>query len=131
MGDYVIKVKALTDALASAGNQLTNMDIIDFVVKGLSVDYCPFISSMHSQLNIVFEDFLHLLIREDNFMKRQPSTIDTTTSPSVFSMSTTSILIKFLITMPRTTKNIKIKVAPRVVGLNLLAPLLSDSFATR
>lgn len=33
--DYVIKVRALTDALPFAGDKLLDMDIIDFVAKGL------------------------------------------------------------------------------------------------
>lgn len=46
-----------------------------FVAEGLSSEYLPFISSVHSQPNMVFEDFLHLLIWEDNFMKRETSAI--------------------------------------------------------
>lgn len=73
MSDFVIKVSALTDSLLATGDRLRDVDIIDFVVDGLGPKFQPFISSIHSQPNMLFDDFLHLVIKEDFFLKKLTS----------------------------------------------------------
>lgn len=66
MMDYIIKVRALIDSLISVGDTLADIDKTDFVCDGLGLEYRPFMFLIHSQ-EIIFEKFIHLVIREDAF----------------------------------------------------------------
>lgn len=51
MRDYVIKVKALTDILAVAGDLIKDCNIIDFVIEGLGPNFHPFVFPFsHNQI---------------------------------------------------------------------------------
>lgn len=71
MGEFIIKVRALTDSLSATTNRIQDVDIIDFVANNLGPKFRPFISSIHSQPNMLFDEFLHLVIKEDLFLKMQ------------------------------------------------------------
>lgn len=68
---HLIKVRAHSDNLAPADNWVNDHDKIEFVADGLGLDFRPFISSNHSQPMMLFDDFIHLLIREDMFLSCQ------------------------------------------------------------
>lgn len=86
MKDFVTKVHVLADSLfASVSSDLLHdQDFICFVLDGLGPNFQYFISSIHSQPNMMFDGFIHLIIQEDNFLKRQTTLSAIFSSPSVF-----------------------------------------------
>lgn len=73
MSDFVINMRALTDSLSIAEDRLRDVDIIDFVAEGLGPKFQPFISSIHSQPNMLFDEFLQLIIKKEMFLKKPNS----------------------------------------------------------
>lgn len=90
MSEYVIKIRELTDSLAATGDIVEDRDKIEFVADGLGPKFWSFNSSIHSQPHMLFEEFIHLIIREDAFLHRQtlpslaPSSSDVGSSSLAF-----------------------------------------------
>lgn len=72
------------DNLAAKSDQLGGRDKIDFIVDGLGSDYIPFISWIHSQLYMQFDDFVHLIIKEEMFLRRSSPISPVLGSPTTF-----------------------------------------------
>lgn len=70
MRDFLIKSRLLTNSLFSTDDLVNEEILIVFVNARLGREYRPFISSLHSQPNLLFDDFLHLIINEDPFLKK-------------------------------------------------------------
>lgn len=78
----MIKVRALTDSLAAVGDSIQDQDVVNFVSEGLGPEFRPFISSLHSQPKIIFDDFIQLLIKEDAYLCRSASPPATENPPA-------------------------------------------------
>lgn len=70
MRDFVIKIRKLADGLVASEETMKDRDIIDFVAEGLGLNFRPFVSSIHSQPNMLFEILLALVVKEDDYLKR-------------------------------------------------------------
>lgn len=70
MSEFVIKIRALTDNLTTVGDLIRDRKKIEFVADGLGLEFRPFLSSVYSQPKMLFEDFIHLVVREEIFLLR-------------------------------------------------------------
>lgn len=71
MNEYLLKIKALVDALISVGNQVSTSEHIEAILEGLGEEYDPFICYVNSRLEpyTVGEIEALLLAQEVRFQK--------------------------------------------------------------
>lgn len=50
MIEYLLRIKAIVDALISIGNRVTQSEHIEAIFDGLTEDYVPFIMSINTRL---------------------------------------------------------------------------------
>jgi len=58
------------DGLEASSGCLSDRDKIDFVIDGLGVDLVPFCHVFTHRKNMVFDEFIHLVVKEDIFFRR-------------------------------------------------------------
>lgn len=86
MRDFIIRITSLTaDCLAAAGETIKDEDIIEFVSDALGPDFMPFIFELHTQPELLFDDFLQMVIKEDKFLRQvNPLPTQTLENPIAF-----------------------------------------------
>lgn len=86
MQEYSIKIQVLTDDLKASGEVVKDSEIIDYVVDGLGSDFRLIICFTRAECTLKFNEFYHLLNRDDLSLKCHNSTFagQSTTSASTF-----------------------------------------------
>ncbi|XP_017700725.1 uncharacterized protein LOC108511659 [Phoenix dactylifera] len=85
IAEYFVKLKKLSDELASAGHSLSNVDIESYLLAGLGSDYNPFVTMVTTRLDSLSleELYCHLLTHESCLThNNQPFSLADITDPS-------------------------------------------------
>ena len=83
MLDYLLHAKSISNSLSATGAPLSNSNLIEYIIDGLGLEFKEFVTSLHFQSTIVFDDVYDLLIQEEQFMKwTTTSFLATHTSPA-------------------------------------------------
>ena len=88
MADYLLNAKSLSESLSAAGASLPDSNLIDYITDGLGLEFKKFVTSLHFQTSITFDDVYDMLLQVEQFMKRTTmSDLTTQASPANISSS--------------------------------------------
>ena len=84
MNEYLLKKKSLLDALASAGNDISEDDQILYILSGLNADYDAFVISMTTRTkSIKIQDVCTMLLAHESRIDQHNTSIDKTMQVNV------------------------------------------------
>ncbi|XP_016647117.1 PREDICTED: uncharacterized protein LOC103322784 [Prunus mume] len=69
VAEYLMHAKSLYDSLVAAGSQMTDEELIEYILDGLGHDYKEFTTSLHLRSSLSFDEFYDLLIQEEQLIK--------------------------------------------------------------
>ena len=103
MVDYLNYAKSLFDSLIQSGATIDDDELISYVLDGLSLEYKELATKLHLHLDIDFDQFYDLAIREEHLQKRMSLTLTSAVAmaadrvPSTFSIQTCLVTITITI----------------------------------
>lgn len=76
MSEYLMEVRATTDAIRAAGSSIEEEEIIGFVADGLDESYRSFLTHLHFSPATSFDELVSHLLQEEDLLKRtEPSSL--------------------------------------------------------
>ncbi|KAI5341614.1 hypothetical protein L3X38_009489 [Prunus dulcis] len=65
--------KSLYDSLFAAGTEMSDEELIEYILDGLGHEYKEFTTSLHLRPSLTFDEFYDLLLQEEQLLKRMSS----------------------------------------------------------